>query len=573
MTAVGAVVTHDWRVVAPWWHWPRLDGEPAPGDVAKRKAARVAAPVLQKYDGPDLVNTFLADPQQRLEFVDDTDRVATVTSGGIGKLPHRSTDGGIRKLYLASHHRHYLVVCSLHCDTAGFPHARRDDVCQAGFVVRRRTASLPGGADGETAAQLRRWATARGRVRRVEQQLRTEPGPLRREVLRHRLNALTGTEGAARERVRALAGDALAVGPVRELLGWVPVGVDAAGMPGPMPACPPSSGTAQERTPLAGVGLWQPVDELPEQLTEATFPLLPLVPDPTRPASDATGQTIYFGVVPTGSSDIDPTGAARFDDDAEYEIRCFVRRHRPECPREGAHCGCPLFWSEPSEPYRLAGHFDAEGCGNRPATVQLPDLAQLKADALRLRPGGSGGLRFRSPPFSELAFQTSNLDATAVKLKAMQNGKAQICSFAIPLITIVAFFVLQLFLPIVVLVFQLWFLLALRFCIPPDVTLDAGLLADFEALGGGLDIDAGAAATVVARPSFGSFMADLLDRFQPQGKPLGQELRNRNAAVGPDQLDTASFAAIGRAALAQAAAPPQARLFAARVQRSAVVSP
>jgi hypothetical protein len=571
VTAVDTVVTHDWRVVAPWWHWPRLDGAPAPGDVAKRRAVRVGAPVLQKYDGPDLVNAFLADPQRRLEFIDDTDRVATVNPGGRGSLPQRSTDGGIRKLYLASHHRHYLVVCSLHCDTAGFPHARRDDVCQAGFVVRRRTGNLPGGPDGEAASELRRWAAARGRLRLVEQRLRAEPGPLRREVLRRRLGALAAAELAARERVRDLARDALSTGPIRNLEGWVPVGVDAAGAVGPMPACPGSPNAPQGRTALTGVGLWQPVDELPEQLTEAAFPLTPLVADPTDPGSDATSQTIYFGVVPTGSSDVDPTGAARFDDGWEYEIRCFVRRHRPECPRDGGHCGCPLFWSEPTQPYRLAGHFDLEGCGNRPTTVQLPDIAQLKADALRLGPGGSGGLRFRSPPKSELAFTTNNLNATAPN--AMQNKGAQICSFAIPLITIVAFFVLQLFLPIVVLVFQLWFLLALRFCIPPDVPIDAGLLADFEALGGGLDIDAGMAATVVARPSFGVFLANLLDRSKPQGKALGQELRNQHASTGPDRLDTPSYAAIGRAALAQAVAPAPPRVFAARVERSEVVTP
>jgi hypothetical protein len=561
------VVTHDWRVVAPWWHWPRLDGEPAPGDPDRRRAARVGAPALQKYDGPGLVNTFLADPQRRLAFDNDVDRVATVTSGGPGSLPQRSTEGGARKLYLASHHRHYLVVCSLHCDIAGFPHARRDDVCQAGFVVRRRTGNLPGGPGGQAATELRRWAAARGKLRLVEQRLRTEPGALRRDLLQRRLAALSQTECAARERVRALARDALTAGPVRSLEGWVPVGVDAIGAPGPMPAC----SQPQDRTPLAGVGMWQQVEELPEELTEDAFPLAPLVPDPTRPDADAAGQTIYFGVVPTGSGDLDPSGAARFDDGSEYEIRCFVRRHRPECPREGRQCRCPLFWSEPTEPYRLAGHFDLEGSANRPVTVQLPDIAQLRADALRRRPGAGGGLRFRSPPRSELAFRTDDLKATADG--AMANTAVQICSFAIPLITIVAFFVLQLFLPIVVFVFQLWFLLALRFCIPPDVSVDVGLLADFEALGGGLEIDAGFAATVVARPSFGTALTTLLGRSKPQGTSLAQALHDANTAIGPNHLDAASYAAVGRSALAQGAAPAPALPFVPRVERSQVVTP
>ena len=64
-------------------------------------------------------------------------------------------------------------------------------------------------------------------------------------------------------------------------------------------------------------------------------------------------------------------------------------------------------------------------------------------------------------------------------------------------------------------------------------------------------------------------MADLLDRYHAQGKPLGRNCATATADVGPDQMDTASFAAdAARAALAQAAAP-QARLFAKRVERSA----
>src|SRR5213075_307178 len=44
----------------------------------------------------------------------------------------------VRKLYLATHKRFYLVVCELHCDTIGFPNAARTDACEAGFVVRKR---------------------------------------------------------------------------------------------------------------------------------------------------------------------------------------------------------------------------------------------------------------------------------------------------------------------------------------------------------------------------------------------------------------------------------------------------
>jgi hypothetical protein len=49
------------------------------------------------------------------------------------------------------------------------------------------------------------------------------------------------------------------------------------------------------------------------------------------------------------------------------------------------------------------------------------------------------------------------------------------------LITIVATFVLRLFLPIVVFLFGLWFLLRLKFCILPTFSLDGDLSVDLEA--------------------------------------------------------------------------------------------
>jgi hypothetical protein len=555
VTATDVAVTHDWLVVAPWWHWPRLDGDPAPGDPAKRRAVRIQPPALQKYDSPDLINTFLADPQRRLAFSDDSDRVATIVDNGPAHLPGRTTAGGPRKLYLATHHRHYLVVCALHCDAPGLPRARGDDVCEAGFVVRRRAGTLPGGPAGEAAIRLRHWARARSRLQQVDRRLKAEPGAVRREFLERRRTVLATAESAAREQVRAVARDALAGGSTRELQGWVPLGLDTAGVPGPMPACGGGG-----RTPLTGAGAWLPVEELPEQLTEATYPLAP------QPGDDP--QTIYFGVVPVGSADLDRDGRARYDDDSVYEIRCYARRHRPECPRDGGHCGCPLFWSEPTDAYRLAGHFDLEGCANRPVTVQMPDIAQLRADALRLGPGGAGGLRFRTPAKSELSFVTDDLKASASA--PMQNTAVQICTFAVPLITIVATFLLQLFMPIVVFVFQLWFLLALRFCIPPDVTVGSGLAAEFEALGKGLDIDAGLAVNLAARPTFVNTLADLLNRSKPQGVPLGDKLAEE---VRDGRVDASSYVAVGRSALATAVVPSPAQIFAPRIERPQVVTP
>ena len=160
-------VGHDWRLVAPWWHWPKADG----ATLEDRRAVRTSAPVLQKYDTPDLVNTFLADPQRRLAFLDTSDRVALITPGSTPlRMPTR-TPTTLRKLFLASHHRHYLVVCGLHCDRPGFPHANRRDVCETGFVVRRRELAVPP-ADRAVATQaLRRYSLARRRAAGAEAQL------------------------------------------------------------------------------------------------------------------------------------------------------------------------------------------------------------------------------------------------------------------------------------------------------------------------------------------------------------------------------------------------------------------
>ncbi|MGH8934206.1 MAG: hypothetical protein ACRDZO_27110, partial [Egibacteraceae bacterium] len=167
MTAVETRVSHEWRLVAPWWHWPPRAG----ADLDDRGSVRTSAPVLQKYDTPDLVNTFLADPQLRLEFQDHTDRVATVTPGTTRfKLPTRELTG-TRKLFLGSHQRHYLVLCSLHCDRPGFPRVARSGVCEAGFVVRRRTVSIPPEERAAADEAVKRFALARRRRAGAEAQL------------------------------------------------------------------------------------------------------------------------------------------------------------------------------------------------------------------------------------------------------------------------------------------------------------------------------------------------------------------------------------------------------------------
>jgi hypothetical protein len=117
----------------------------------------------------------------------------------------------------------------------------------------------------------------------------------------------------------------------------------------------------------------------------------------------------------------------------------------------------------------------------------MPDLPTLAATAARLP------VQMKFPAGSALNIQA---DKDGKPSNPSVGGVPQVCFFSIPLITIIATFVLNLFLPVVVLLFGLWFLLGLKFCIPPSISLGAGASAH-----AGLDgkIDAAIAGRVEAQ--------------------------------------------------------------------------
>ena len=222
-------------------------------------------------------------------------------------------------------------------------------------------------------------------------------------------------------------------------------------------------------------------------------------PDPPDPPGadphDAEGRTLYYGLLPATTSDLelsanpDPTKDAdpakaqrlpRFDDLSIYELRCFVRRHDPACRRRPGRRDCcgPLTFSAPSDGYRLANPTDGRGTANRPATVRLPTRKELEADAAAT--AGLGGMKVASPD---------------IVVDPTPGAQFQICSFGIPLITIVATFVIRLFLPIVTLVLGLWVLLALRMCIPPSIDLSGGAQAELLEMKPDLEVKADFEAT------------------------------------------------------------------------------
>jgi hypothetical protein len=292
-----------------------------------------------------------------------------------------------------------------------------------------------------------------------------------------------------------------------------------------------------------GVGSWQKVEETPTRIVENIFPLYPLIPDPRIKDFSGGKRTIYFGVLPVSSSDVDSFGNARFDDRTLYEVRCFVRRHDPKCPkrRERNHCHGEFVWSRRTESYQLASQFDLTGTSNRPVSIYLPDLPALEAATAGLQPGQGAPVRMIAPAGSNLEASGEVPDLTP------KPPGAAICSFSIPLITIVASFVFRIFLPVVTLLFGLWFLLRLKFCIPPSLELGAGVAADLDvALGGieadlevGIDIE----ASVEARVDDDLF-EDLGNAVDPTtGKPYDEMLSTKSGVFLTAATQSLDFSA------------------------------
>ncbi len=482
---------HPWTLTGPWYRWK----DPSDSNVGRQER-----PAFQKYDSSDLVREFLADPQRSLKFIEPDDIVQQIIPRPAGSGPrYGMTSTGLRKLYLDTHKRFYLVVCELHCDEPGFPNTTRDAVCEAGFVVRRRQILMSDPARQAVRKPLQAIAWNQARLAQLEEM---PPGM----KLGARLGVRAGIETSFRTAQSQLEAVALEHGVRFVKQGWVP-------------------GTAK------GVGSWQETAPLPQSIDEQIFPLYPLVPDPAIKDHSSGGRTLYFGLVPTGSSATDTRGNPQFDDRSLYEIRCFVRRHHFPCPKLGRRNDChgALMWSLPTEPYQLAAPFDLTGTSHRPINILMPDLPALEAQAARLKPGQGAPVRLISPAASNLPFSLSGSDPSSASPGA---PNAAICSFSIPLITLVASFVFRLFLPIVTLLFGLWFLLKLKFCIPPSLELNAGLALQLDAIGG-IDTEFDADLKIT-----GTLLADLKAVTDPAtGKPLGTVVDTSTGAGKKELFD------------------------------------
>ena len=140
--------------------------------------------------------------------------------------------------------------------------------------------------------------------------------------------------------------------------------------------------------------------------------------------------------------------APKFDGDARlYAVRPFIRLR--------GHADCPprLVWGPQSEAFRVLPWWESDGPAAR---ITLPDIASLR----KVKPN----VAFEMP--AELA---NLLQGDPKKLKDGEGSTAGldlgwICSFSIPIITICAFIVLNIFLSLFNLIFS-W-MAFIKICIP-----------------------------------------------------------------------------------------------------------
>jgi hypothetical protein len=144
--------------------------------------------------------------------------------------------------------------------------------------------------------------------------------------------------------------------------------------------------------------------------------------------------------------------SGRFDEPAaRYVLRAFVRL-KPEG-------GCPgrIVWSDASQPFVIAPWY--EGAGAPPVQIPLPDPSDR--NLLRsLKPN----VAFVVPPSIQGLLAGSAKDLMEGKGDTGKLGITWICSFSIPVITICAFIVLNIFLSLFNIVFGWMFFL--KICLP-----------------------------------------------------------------------------------------------------------
>lgn len=443
---------------APWYVREREDLD--------LRSPRSRRPQLQMYDAPSYTEQLLRDPGDSLAFGDD-DRWSypvPVVPDPLDKTRLRLATSALvttnlRKLYQPMHQRFYVVVVEVFCDSPGLPRAGAHDDIAVSFRMRRMHTTVSG---------------KRRPTRRVAAALVRELAAAQDKKIAHTdpdLRDLWWADVAWRRRFEE---------DHQEQLTQIETHLDY------------QQWLVSEKT---GAGRWHTVDDelapVEEDEAEEEHQMWRLPVRQRDAGCDAARtRSLWFGVVPTFSGEHwkarDPRGEPRLepklDDHAIYEIECIVSQPHPTHPDR---CPPRTWVSAPTEPFRLATPMDPDGTKNRTVTLTLPDLRNLAARAGQRQ--GPGGVRVVTPPQSQMVFNPFKGIPESGSGRIGAGGG--VCTFALELFFIVAFFLFLMFLPIVVLAFQLWWMLALRFCIPPSIGFSA--MADFLATGKLLvDIDA-----------------------------------------------------------------------------------
>jgi hypothetical protein len=211
-------------------------------------------------------------------------------------------------------------------------------------------------------------------------------------------------------------------------------------------------GDGAPRTVTAGAFLRACVPVLLERDDTAPAPEMPV----SWPALDAAAASRLTAALATALGERFKTvqgRAGRFDQaGARYQIRAFLRV-KPEC-------GCPArtVWSDYSEPFTIAPWYESAGAA--PVQVALPDATD-RSLLKSLKPN----VAFVVPPALNNLLGGKADDLAKGQGEASPTPDLQwICAFSIPIITICAFIVLNIFLSLFDLIFR-W-LLFIKICIP-----------------------------------------------------------------------------------------------------------
>ncbi|MCY0906005.1 hypothetical protein [Arthrobacter sp. H14-L1] len=438
----------DFVLRAPWYVRER---QPAFG-LRDRRALR---PQIQMYDNAQFVkNRLLPDPRDSLKATKDdfwsypVPNTPSLSAKGRERLAtSRLLHTKLRKLYQPTHERFYAVVVEVFCDAPGLPRAGSHTDIEVRMVMRRQHTSVTG--QRKPVRRLaRNLLVEMAKSEDISFDADQEPDADIRDVW--------WADAAWHRRFAEDNADLLAeVGGHTDAQAWM---VDGAG-------------SGQWRTLGTPPGKGRSPD------TEEEFPMWRLPPR-REDCAEARTRSLWFGIIPTFSGahwvDGDKKVQPKLDDHGIYELQCFVRQ---PAPRGQEQCPPKIWWGEPSEPFRLAAPFDPDGTKNHVVSITLPDLRRLAARAGQ--PQGPGGARMITPPRSQFVFNPFNGIPKSGTGKI--GGGGGICTFAFELFFMVAFFLFLMFLPIVIFAFQLWWMLALRFCIPPSISFS--LMATFFAQG------------------------------------------------------------------------------------------